>query len=428
MITTVADLLDALVEREKLVLAKQPELNHGPMLGDMFEGLTRSLAEKAVFKGLDLRVVEGKIKDSDGNLSNHMDCMIVEGNGHRLPYTDHHIYPFEKVIAVIESKKTLHGTKLSDSFFHLRELKDDKTGPQKHAYGLLRDAWRSLLCRNLPEREELKKLPGAAQAYYCVLLKEVYRPLRIVLGYFGYKSELQLRKGLLHFLERQLAPINAPQRIEGFGINSFPNQIICGKASLIKLDGMPFSTMLPDDGWWPFYASRSKSPIHIFLELLWTRLAYRYALDPEIFGEDLTCEGVNFLLEAKWLEQGWGYRVVEATQQELNTCKDSAEWEPATLTLAEFVLIGELCRDHEVRLDDNEIVQYLAEHGTTPEAIRASLSEKRLAYEQDGRLHLLTDQCACFVLSDGRYVAGENKSGRLLRWVERFTKLHGCAA
>jgi hypothetical protein len=421
MITTVADLLEALVEREKNLLAKQPKLNHAPMLGDMYEGLTRSFVEKALFKGLNLRVVEGKIEDSKGKLSDQIDCMIVEGDGHQLPHTDHYIYPYDRVIAVMEIKKSFRGTELSDSFFHLRGVKDENAQSQKHVYRLLRDAWRSLVGRDLPEREEVKTLPEADQALYCILVSEVYRPLRVVLGYFGYKSEFQLRRGMMRFLAEQLAPVEAPKETVGFGINSFPNQIICGNSSLIKLDGMPFSSRLLTDGSWPFLASRGEQPLHVFLELLWTRLAYRYCLDSTIiFGDDLECEGVHVLLEAKWYGKGWAYRSLEAPEKELSQPLNSIKWEPAILTLAEFVLLNELCGGQQVRLDNAETLAYLNEQGTTKEAICQSLAEKRLAYEKSGQLHLLTDQCQCAILPDGRYVAGENKSGRLMRWVLKF--------
>src|SRR5688572_6928037 len=102
MITTIAELLMKIMEKEKEVLARQPNLNHMPMLGDMYEGLARDVLNKAVFEGLNLNVVEGKIRFKDGRLSGQLDCMIIEGGGEQLPYTNHYLCDIEKVIAIFE--------------------------------------------------------------------------------------------------------------------------------------------------------------------------------------------------------------------------------------------------------------------------------------------------------------------------------------
>lgn len=60
MITTVADLLNSLMIKEKELLKKYSIIKHGPTIGDMYEGLTVSLLNKAIFEGLDIRIVSGK--------------------------------------------------------------------------------------------------------------------------------------------------------------------------------------------------------------------------------------------------------------------------------------------------------------------------------------------------------------------------------
>lgn len=78
MIETASDFLRALLEREKAVLAAQPDFNHNPMLGDMYEGLAKHLVEKAIFKGLDIQVAGGKIRLGEGTLSGQMDTNITQ--------------------------------------------------------------------------------------------------------------------------------------------------------------------------------------------------------------------------------------------------------------------------------------------------------------------------------------------------------------
>ncbi len=420
MITTVADFLQALIGKEKAKLAAEPVVNHGPTIGDMYEGLTRELLARSMFRGLNLHVVDGMIEDETGRQSGQIDCMLVEGDGHKVRWTNHHIYQLAQVIAVIEVKKNLYGKDLSDSFFHLRGLKNPKTSLKAWTTPLVRDAWRSLMKSELPTAEELTGLSEEAQIIHTTLVIEAHMPVRVVFGYYGYAGEFELRRGLIKFLESEVAPMANPTPKPGFGIYSFPNLIVCRDASLVKVNGMPFAAPLSEDGFWRFYGSRSSRPLEALLELIWTRLAYRYNLDASLFGEDLKCEAVNSLLKAKWRGPGWEFRYCEVPDSQLNEGPDSTEWEPETVSLAQFVVLNKLCSGQEVRLADSALVEFLKEEGTTPDALATDLNEKRLAYTKNGCLHLLTDGCSCAVLPDGRYVAGENKTGRLLRWIDRF--------
>lgn len=421
MITTVADFLQAVIVKEKAVLAAEPKINHGPTIGDMYEGLTRHLLERALFRGLNLSVVDGFIEDEAGRYSGQIDCMLVEGEGHRCSWTTHHIYRLPQVIAVIEAKKNLYGGDLSDSFFHLRAINDPKTAPQKWAVSLVRDAWRSLCGTDLPTAEELKDLSEERQIIHATLVLEAHMPVRVVMGYTGYVGEYELRRGLIKFLRGELADMTALKPKAGFGINSFPNLVICRDASLLKSDGMPFSVPIPVDGFWRFYGSRSSKPIELLLEIVWTRLAYRYGLSASIFGEDLKCDAINSLLEAKWQGQGWEVRYCEVEEAKLSEGPDANEWEPETVSLPQFVVLNKLCQGAAVKMDDPEFINWLKAEGTTPDQLALDLNRKRLTYAKNGELHLLTDSCGCAILPDGRYVAGENKTGRLERWVAQYS-------
>lgn len=91
MINTVYELLCSL--KEKGVNDIEPYLNigHNPTIGDMYEELTKELANKAIFNGLQLSVVSGKIKNIYGKLSKQIDCMIVTGEGEKIPFTNDYI-------------------------------------------------------------------------------------------------------------------------------------------------------------------------------------------------------------------------------------------------------------------------------------------------------------------------------------------------
>jgi hypothetical protein len=52
----------------------------------------------------------------------------------------------------------------------------------------------------------------------------------------------------------------------------------------------------------------------------------------------------------------------------------------------------------------------------------AKLHETQLVAVDGDNLRLTTEQCQCAILADGRYVAAENKSGRLTRWLPQLKK------
>ena len=115
MIKTFKDLLQDLKEKGIQEIEQYLNIGHNPTIGDMYEGLTKELMEKSIFEGLELSVVSGKIINDDGVLSRQIDCMIVVGDGEKLPYTDSYIYNINNVIAVIEVKKKLFSKELQSA-------------------------------------------------------------------------------------------------------------------------------------------------------------------------------------------------------------------------------------------------------------------------------------------------------------------------
>lgn len=422
MIQTATDLLTKLIEAERRIIEAQPDLNHMPMLGDMYEGLARHAMEHVVFQGLGLSVVEGKIKYSDGTLSGQIDCMIVCGEGDKLPHTSHHIYEMEQVIAVMEVKKTLYSRGLEDSFLHLRDVNDLNA---KYNIGLAKlaaSAWRAIMVRPYPNEGEA--LGAQEDMIRHVLNVFSHQPIRIVLGYDGFKSEFALREGLCRFLKKQIKGAQDP--VPGFGAASFPSLIISSKASVVRLDGMPYAgSLTPGDDYWPLLASSSGNPFQILLEILWTRLTYLYDLPHSIFGEDLKVESVNKFIGAKLSSRnglsGWEYRYTYISKKKLNLLPQHAEWQPEELSLPEFTIINELCRKGEVDATKQTLHEYFREHGTTVEAVATSLSQKHLAALSGNKFRLLTKECQC-AIHDGRFLAAENNTGRFTRWYLKQSK------
>lgn len=412
------------MEKERETLPEYDDIQHPGLFGEMYEGLTKALVGKAIFEGMDLRVASGKIRNSKGNLSGQIDCMVVLGSGEPIPHTQHFTYAVDKVVMIVEVKKTLYGAKLHEALELFRQFWREVAEVNPPQTALITDAWRALFKRNLPKASEVSTLPFHEEMIYHTLLVEAALPLRVVFGYDGYADEYGLREGLVGYLEGITAlPIEKRPR---FNINTFPNLIVCRNASLIKLDGMPYSGMIDGRGFWWWMASRRTEPLHSLLELLWTRLAYTFKLDPEIFGEDLEMEAITPLLAGKAEKMGdgggWNYENMPIPKDELQSGPNREAWHPPTLNKAEFVIVNSLCKKGEIDIGEKEFVEFLTKEGEAVESICASLNQKGLTTVAGRKLMLITDECACMFLPDGRCVAAENKSGRLLRYAMKVTE------
>lgn len=299
--------MDAIRAKEAVALDRY-DIQHPTIIGNMYEGLTRQLIRNSVFPGLDLRVVDGKIRDADGRLSDQIDCMLVEGSGDPIPYTESFVYPIDKVIAVVEVKKNLYSKDLKDAYSNLRTVNRWSKG--ETSLGLARSAYRAIVRRDA-SAEDLPAMPDALQMLFGCLAKDSLAPARIVMGYFGFATEWSLRAHLIKYLRQEIenAAIEGKSGVYGFGPASFPNLIVCRDSALLKLNAMPYGSPISDqlaiapigdqDGWWPFYASMSGKNGLALLELIWTRLRNRYGLPASIFGDDLDIEELTPLLFAK---------------------------------------------------------------------------------------------------------------------------------
>lgn len=154
-----------------------------------------------------------------------------------------------------------------------------------------------------PKREEIDTIGFSLGMLYHTLVMEHLSPIRIVLGYHGFKSEAALRKSLIDFLHEN------GEKSRGFGVGSFPQLIISDKFSLIKLNGEPYCTPLLNDEW-IFYASSRSNPVLLILEFIWTRMSKLYKIGG-LWGEDLELESFAPLLRGKAVQvdgmAGWAY-------------------------------------------------------------------------------------------------------------------------
>lgn len=420
MITKVSEFLKGLIdeERKKLDIFA---LDHGPTIGEMYEGLTSDILDRAIPPSLNLKIVSGFIHDGMNNQTGQIDCMLVKGEGVQIPYTTYCKWHIKDVIAVFEVKKTLYADDLEDSFEHLKEIKDVystyiRNGKENEGIDIssARNTFNQMAGVVAPPYNRVSKMPFGLQLIYHSLVIEQLAPIRIVLGYHGYKSEFALREELINFLYKNL-------QAKGYGIISFPQLIISGNYSLIKFNGQPYCPKLRNERW-DFYGSTNDNPIFLILELIWTKLEREYPVKG-FWGEDLEIDSFHPLLSANPITQngkaGWDYKYNDLTDEELKIDLSKTEWEPIYLDTCQFVVLNQLLEDKKVLITDVAFLNWLENEKQNPKRFISALIETGLVGLDGNTLRLISEQCVCAVLPGGTFVAAENNSGRFYRWLAK---------
>ena len=107
MIKDVSNLLKGFIDHERKKLDEY-SLDHGPTIGKMYEGLTSDVLSRAIPESLGLNIESGIIHDGAGKMTGEIDCMLVKGEGERIPFTNCYKWHIKDVIAVFEVKKRLY--------------------------------------------------------------------------------------------------------------------------------------------------------------------------------------------------------------------------------------------------------------------------------------------------------------------------------
>ena len=445
MISTVADLLDAFRQKELQILDKQ-NIPHAPTIGHMYEGLTRKILAMTFPEGLDLRVVSGFITNDDGDLSKQIDCMLVVGEGESIPYTDDYKYHLKDVIAVVEVKKNLYTNELDSAYHNLVSVRNLLQAGAFPENTLFNDAHRSIVRSDPDIYEDITELPVWKLQLGLALFIDSVTPVRIVLGYHGFSSEISFREAFLRYLENHVFA-------RGYGVADFPSLIISGGYSLIKLNGMPYSTpvisnqaelyaayRMPNlakdapvnNDLWSFYASYADNPMVLLLELIWTRLSYDKQVSFPEFSSDQNLEILKPLLLAKALERdgnvGWYYEYFALPPQILDNLPARDNWQPIELddrqyaVLAILVLMENSGISDGVDIDCPELIREFEDSEYSLNDAIEYLRKVGLISLEDGKLRTLTRECKIAALPDGRIVAGEDRSGRFSKWLMKFTE------
>jgi hypothetical protein len=265
----------------------------------------------------------------------------------------------------------------------------------------------------LTERESL---------IYHYLMMEAFHPLRIVIGYYGYTTEYGLREGFYKKMEQLIK--DGP--VSGYSPFSLPSLIICGDNTIIKNNGMPMAIPLTnDDYYFHILTTSSGRPMRHLLELIWTRLSYKFKISSTIFGDDFDYESTHPFLSCKEKlinseAVGWEFNYHTFTRKQLSTPLVPKPWTPTEIDSAKFSILTVLTKVVTVDINtDQQFLDFIKINKLDANKITNELIDARLIYIDEGKMGLLVDELSFFTTPDGKVYAGENKSGEMANYFSK---------
>lgn len=426
MISTVADLLE---QFKKYALSKieldEKDINHTVAIGENFEGITAELLNKAVFKDLNLKMVERSFVYNDsGVMSNELDCILVVGEGQKMSFANRCKYHIKDVIAVIQVKKNLYANDIDDSHQNLHSIINvSEPRDAEPFFGRLhRDAYKLLTGKEIPSKERRERFTDREDILYHYLMMEAFHPLRIVIGYYGYTTEYGLREGFVKKLEE----ISKNGPVRSYSPGSFPSLFICGNSTIIKNNGMPMGIPLTDEEFYfHILTSSNGKPMYHLLELIWTRLSYKFGISSDIFGDDFDIEASHPFIsckERKIDEDNWGWEFLyhPMTRKQLSMPLVPTPWEPTEIDRDKYSILNVLIQVGTVDINsDEQFLKFIETEKLDAQKIIKELSDARLVYVDEGKMGLLVDQLHTVFTPDGKVFAGENKSGEMTSYFSK---------
>jgi hypothetical protein len=414
MITSFAEFLEQLQEKEAELLAAEG-VQHAPTIGDMYEGLTRELVERAIPKELNLRLVDGFVLGVDGKHSHQTDAMLVKGNsGRQIPKTNKWEWPIADVLAVFEVKKNLYANELADGIEKMRaislqqkellsENKQVHLGPSNSAF--------ARLMGRFPNGSELDDLSSTDGEILRTIAHEQLAPIRVVFGFNGYVDELGLRNGFLDALEK------VPDGLAGPAV--LPNSIVCRKNAVLKMNGHPYIVPGLHDDEWHLFGSTREAPMVLLLELLWTRLSNEFQARFPV-DDTLHLEAIAPLLSGKPIvdreRRGWMFYAKTLNRTQLDEV-EAQQWVPFEVSLEENVIFGMAMNQGGIGLNDPDLLEAADHYGLDLAEFVERLVEARLfSWKSMDLAHPIADTIHQAVSPDGRFWLSAN-SDLLQLWI-----------
>lgn len=420
----IAELLRKLYD-QKVALLNGHKSKQSTLMGSMYEGLTIELLEKIDLSRYGLKVVSGVITSGDEE-SQQIDCMVVVGEGEPFHCTSQFSYPIEQVLAVFEVKKTLYGKSLSKAYGQLEEVfqLSKRDYERRQAQGTLEFSTRKVaheylnLFREWPcHYEESAKLAFNKRVVYHSLVRDMLTPLRIAIGYNGYKTEKGLRNAFYNLYHDN-------EEVEGYGVINMPNLMISEGYSVIKLNGMPYKGVWNEEfEEWCWLGSTSADPMVLILELLYDRveLALNIKLDR---GDDQSEEPWFPLMISKPIARdgavsGWIHKYNNAPIPKADP--QQRTWAPFMISTIEKEFLRLLVQQGPQFIGSDKLITFMEEHGI--DHIRESmrtLFTARIVLDVDGGFSICAGYWTLAKVR-GEFYCGDNSGHRFEKWLSKHT-------
>ncbi|EGQ8486320.1 DUF6602 domain-containing protein [Vibrio parahaemolyticus] len=413
MIQTISDLLFQIAKKEQESIERQG-INHAPTIGAMYEGLTKKLLDFSLPKDLEINIVSGFIEDGSDQMSKQIDCMVVSGEGRKLPYTNEYVFHVKDVIAVIEVKKNLYSEDLlSAHALHnsvLKRFDFYATTPAFKTFNTYYAAreFTSLFGELAPQYNsaQYKELSNSKRVIYHSLVLEQLTPLRIILGYNGFSSEFGLRNSFEKILDEHLGQ-------KGFAVRNIPQLIVSNGFSLVKTNGLPYMSEVSGNEW-GILASSNANPIYLLLEMLFTKIEILYDVTFP-WGEDLREENLAHFLSAKPSKSdgllGWSYSIKKFNKGLFKDRVAYSDWQPLEVCEAVYRLIELLSASplSSIDYDDTRLANILNQYKIPLNELERLATATRLVATRNKQFILST--LVGFDVYDSKFLVGSNVSG-----------------
>lgn len=422
-----ADALKAIMDREKAILDEH-EVKHGPTIGDMYEGLTISILERLNLSALGLKIVSGFVRAGEV-LSGQIDCMIVMGEGEKIKYLERYIYPARQVLAVIEIKKTIYSNQFEEAYGQLADVLriarldlSLQEAEDSLEFSTIRPAmeYMKLFGERPPRYDDKESLPLAKRMVYQWLVNEHLAPLRIAIGYHGFKTQSGFRAAISSFYEGK---VNLP----GYGAGDMPSLVISENSSILKTTGLPYSGGWHDEGGWLWLCSSVANPALLMLEFLIDRIERVMGVTVNR-GEDVNLEVNSPLVSSMPVSlQDRALHVIHhvVPAREVHEGEGEEQWHPFKLSLEEKELLELISEFGGLSVKSKILNTFKSRHEIADLHLfmRSMLRERVLL--QNG------DVCTVYpgiviVKVHGELYCADNSGDRLAQWVNlRSDKPYG---
>ncbi len=407
MLKTVSQMLELFLEKEKASL-NSSNITHTTTIGTMWENVSKKILLQSLPCD-DLTVGSGFAESPTGTLGKELDCVLAIGEGRKLPYTDKLVYRPEQIVAIVQVKKTLYTKDLDDGFKNLRDILNFEISPPPNCSATVRRSFQ--IIANVPLPDNIALLEPNLRGLYQMLLCEAVNPCRILLGYYGFRTEETFRQGIIDLLM-------SFETEKGWGPPSMPGYVIGNGFAAVKNTAMPFGIRMVN-GWMPLYTTTSSmSPLEILVEAIWSRLNFMGMADASLFGDDLNREAFNRLIDAKPVsDRHWEISSV-GSNVPIDDGHETTNWEPCFVSPEAHLLANFLVKKFPEPVSRSALKDVPDLLASIEELEKHGIAARR--NDNNDLVELLTVRCACMILPDGRYAIGENDSGRMTRWANNY--------